>query len=391
MKNTILLFFIFYPLQLLLSQVIKGRVVNDIDKPIANVNIYLDGTTTGTISSEDGTFVLNIPPKTNNSVVFKKDDYESFTANSSEVVNKNLKVVLIKAKEIEEVVIIPFTETAYKNYIHYFLNNFIGEDKANVKIKNQRTLKFSYDKQNKILKVKAPQTLIIENKNLGYTIEYNLIEFTADFENQTTSYLGTSFFKETKNTNKVKLNRMNAYDGSSIHFLRSVYSKKVKDEGFIVHQMKRFPNPKYPTQQELLKLEEFAKIQKANSKITIVIPDDIQDIMTRKNKESKYGIANIKSNLTEADYTQNYEDKVVLEFNDILEVRHDKYFYELKGKDFVKSKFPIKQATHVHSNGEIFEIYSNGNNSNPTNLLYQGDFTKNKIEFLLPLDYQLGD
>ena len=391
MKNTILLFFIFYPSQLLFSQVIKGRVVNDIDKPIANVNIYLDGTKTGTVSAADGSFVLDIPPKINNSVVFKKDDYESFTANSSDVVNKNLKVILIKAKEIEEVVIVPFTETAYKNYIHYFLNNFIGEDKTNVKIKNQRSLKFSFDKQNKILRVKAPQTLIIENKNLGYKIDYNLEEFVADFENQTTSYIGTSFFSETKSTDKVKLNRMNAYDGSAIHFLRSVYSKKTKDEGFIVHQMKRFPNPKYPTQQELLKLEDFAKIQRANSKIAIIIPDDIQDIMTRKNKESKYGIANIQPNLTEADYTKNYEDRLFLEFKDIIEVRHDKYFYELKGKEFVKSKFPVKQITHVHSNDEIFEIYSNGNNSNPTNLLYQGDFTKNKIEFLLPLDYQLGD
>jgi len=140
MKKTVLLFLMICPFYMLFSQTIKGRVVNDIDKPIANVNIYLDGTTTGTTSAADGTFVLNIPPKTNNSVVFKKDDYESFTANSSDVMNKNLKVVLLRAKEIEEVVIIPFTETAYKNYIHYFLNNFIGEDKANVKKSHQMPL-----------------------------------------------------------------------------------------------------------------------------------------------------------------------------------------------------------------------------------------------------------
>ncbi|MFC7348730.1 carboxypeptidase-like regulatory domain-containing protein [Chryseobacterium zhengzhouense] len=391
MKNAILLFFVFYPLQLLLSQVIKGRVVNDIEKPIANVNIYLDGTKTGTVSAADGSFVLDIPPKTNNSVVFKKDDYESFTVNSSDVVNKNLKVVLIKAKEIEEVVIIPFTETAYKNYIHYFLSNFIGEDQSNVKIKNQRSLKFSYDKQNKILRVKAPQTLIIENKNLGYTIDYKLEEFTADFENKVTTYFGTSFFKETKNTDKVKLNRMNAYDGSAFHFMRSLYKGNVKDEGFTVHQVTKFPNEKYPTEQELLKLKEYTKVLKSNPKTTIVIPDEIQDIMNRKNNESKYKVAVTRRNLTETDYTKKQDSKVILDFKDILEVRHDKYYYELKGKDFVKSKFPIKQATHIHSNDETFEIYSNGNNSNPTNLLFQGDFTKNKIEFLLPLDYQLGD
>lgn len=184
---------------------------------------------------------------------------------------------------------------------------------------------------------------------------------------------------------------MNAYDGSAIHFLRSVYAKKVKDEGFIVHQMKRFPNPKYPTEEELLKLEDFAKIQRSNATAEIKIPDDIKDIAERKNKESKYGIALIKANLTEDNYTKNQDGGIILDFKDILEVRHDKYYYEIKNKEFVKSKIPVKQATHVHSNDETFEIYSNGNNSNPTNLLYQGDFTKNKIEFLLPLDYQLGD
>jgi len=389
MKKIILLFLLLCPLFLLFSQTIKGRVVNDIDKPIANVNIYLDGTTTGTISAADGTFVLNIPPKTNNSVVFKKDDYESFTANSSDVMNKNLKVVLLRAKEIEEVVIIPFTETAYKNYIHYFLNNFIGEDKANVKIKNQRTLKFSYDKQNKILRVKAPQTLIIENKNLGYTIEYKLEEFVADFENKITTYYGTSYFKSTKNTDKIKLNRMNAYDGSAFHFMRSLYQGKVKDEGFVVNQITKFPNSKYPTDEELEQLKDFTKTFKATK--TITVPDNIQDIMNRKNNEPKYRVAVTKPNISETDYTKKIDDRVILDFKDIIEIKHDKYFYEFNKNEIVKSKLPIKQMSHVHSNDETFEIYSNGNNSNPTNLLYQGDFTKNKIEFLLPLDYQLGD
>ncbi|WP_175621570.1 carboxypeptidase-like regulatory domain-containing protein [Chryseobacterium schmidteae] len=386
MKKTILLFLMICPFYVLLSQTIKGTVVNDIDKPIANVNIYLDGTKTGTVSAADGSF--SITSNNNNSLVFQKDDYETFTVKTSEVLNKKLKVVLIKAKEIEEVVIIPFTETAYKNYIKYFLDSFIGSDQSNVKIKNQRSLRFSYDKMNKILRVKAPQTLIIENKNLGYLIDYNLQDFVADFENKTTTYMGTSFFKETKNTDKVKLNRMNAYDGSSLHFLRSVYAGKTKDESFIVNQVTKFPNSKYPTEEELQHLKDFTKTFKPTK--TIVIPEDIQDIMTRKNNEPKYRVAVTKPNISEIDYTEKSDNRLFLDFKDILEVKHDKYFYELKSKEIIKSKFPIKQMTHIHSNDDTYEIYSNGNNSNP-NLMYQGEFTKNKIEFLLPLDYQLGD
>lgn len=389
MKNAILLFFVFYPLQLLLSQVIKGRVVNDIEKPIANVNIYLDGTKTGTVSAADGSFVLDIPPKTNNSVVFKKDDYESFTVNSSDVVNKNLKVVLIKAKEIEEVVIIPFTETAYKNYIKFFLDSFIGMDQANVRIKNQRSLKFSYDKSNKLLRVKAPQTLIIENKNLGYIIDYNLEEFIASFDENTTRFTGTSFFKEIKNTGKVKLNRMNAYDGSQIHFLRSVYANKVKEEGFTVNQVTKFPNPKYPTQEELQKLNDYKKL--IGKSKTIKIPEEIYEINSRKLNEQPYKIAITKLQISVSDYTKSLEGKLILDFKDIIEVKHSKYYYELKNKSFVKSALPVVQTSYLHSEENTFEIYDNGNTSNPAQLTNQGDFTKNKIEFLLPLDYQLGD
>ena len=387
MKKTILLFLMICPFYVLLSQSINGTVVNDIGKPIADVSIYLDGTKTGTVSTADGTFSLSISK--NNNLVFKKDNYETFIVNTSEILNKKLKVVLIKAEEIEEVIIIPFTEKAYKDYINYFLTSFIGTDQANVKIKNQRSLKFSYDKTNRILRVKAPQTLIIENKNLGYIIDYNLQDFVVDFENNTTSYLGTSFFKETKNTDKVKLNRMNAYDGSTFHFLRSMYSGKVKDEGFIVNQVTKFPNPKYPTEEELRYLKDFKKTFKPTK--NIAIPEDIQDIISRKTSEPEYKVAVTKFNIPETDYIKKSDGKVLLDFKDILEIKHNKYFYELKSKEIVRSKLPVQQSSNIHSNDEIFEIYSNGNCSNPANLMLQGEFTKNKIEFLLPLDYQLGD
>lgn len=387
MKKTVLLFLMIFPFYVLFSQTIKGTVVNDIDKPIENVNIYLDGTKTGTTSAADGSFSLT--SKNNNSLVFQKDNYETVIVNTSDVLNKKLKVVLIKAKEIEEVVIIPFTETAYKNYIKYFLDSFIGSDQSNVKIKNQRSLKFSYDKTNKILRVKAPQTLIIENKNLGYIIDYNLQDFVGDFENKTTRYTGTSFFKETKNTDKVKLNRMNAYDGSQVHFFRSVFANKVADEGFIVNQITKFPNSKYPTEEELQRLKDFTEMFK--SKGTLNIPDDILDIGNRKRSEQPYKIGITKTQIPETDYTKKTDNKLFLDYDYMMQINFKRYFYELQKGQFVKATIPIVETSFLHPENDTFEIYTNGNTSNPGMLTNQGEFTKNKIEFLLPLDYQLGD
>jgi hypothetical protein len=389
MKKAILLLLMILPFYLSLAQTVKGKVVNDIEKPISNVNIYLDGTKTGTISGADGSFTLQLPSMNNNSLVFQKDDYETFTISTSEVLNKTLKVVLIKAKEIEEVRIVPYTEAAYKNYINFFLDSFIGFDKENVRIKNQRSLKFSYDKENKILKVKAPQTLIIENKNLGYTIDYNLEEFSANFDENTTRFMGTSFFKETKSNDKVKLNRMNAYDGSQVHFFRSVYESKVAVEGFIVNQITKFPNSKYPTEEELQRLRDFAKTLKLKG--TINVPDDILDIGTRKRNEPPYKIAVTKTQIPESDYTKKKDGKLFLDYEFMMQINFKRYFYELKKGQFVKAEIPIIQTSFLHPEGDVFEIYPDGNTSNPGMLTNQGEFAKDKIEKLLPLDYNLGD
>lgn len=389
MKKAIFLLFVILPFLLSFAQTVKGKVVNDIEKPISNVNIYLDGTKTGTISEADGSFTLQLPSANNNSLVFQIDDYETFTINTSEVLNKTLKVVLIKAKEIEEVRIVPFTETAYKNYINFFLDSFIGFDKQNVRIKNQRSLKFSYDKENKILKVKAPQTLIIENKNLGYTIDYNLVEFSASFDENTTRFMGTSFFRETKANDKVKLNRMNAYDGSQTHFFRSVYENKVADQGFIVNQITKYPNSKYPTEEELQRLKDFAKTLK--SKGTINVPEDILDIGSRKRNEPPYKIAVTKTQIPESDYTKKKDGKLFLDYNFMMQINFKRYFYELKKGQFVKATIPIIQTSFLHPEGDVFEIYPDGNTSNPGMLTNQGEFANDKIEKLLPLDYSLGD
>ncbi|WP_262151142.1 carboxypeptidase-like regulatory domain-containing protein [Chryseobacterium foetidum] len=390
MKKTILLLLILLPFYLVIAQKVKGTVVNDLGKPIPQANIYLDGTKTGTISAADGSFSLDIPNVKNGILVFYKDEYDSYSINVSEVLNKTLKVELLKTTKIEEVKIIPYTEATYKRYIGHFLNAFIGNDHENVKIKNQRTLKFSYDSENKILRVKAPQTLIIENKNLGYTIKYNLVEFVSEFDNQTTRFYGTSFFTETKSNSKMKLNRMNAFDGSQVHFFRSVYAKKVESEGFIVNQITKFPNEKYPTAAELQRLKDYTASLKSKHAV-LSIPSDISDIAGRKRTEPAYKIAITKTRIPETDYTKDTDGKLILDYDYMMQINFKKYFYEYKKGQFVKTKIPIVQTSYLHPEGETFEISSDGNTSNPGMLTNQGEFANNKIENLLPLDYQLGD
>lgn len=388
MKKSIVLLLLLLPFCFSFAQMIKGTVVNDAGMKIGNVNIYIDGTKTGTVSHEDGSFSLNIPGKNLGNIIFRKENYETFATPVSEVINKTLKVVLLKSNDIEEVTIVPYTEEAYKNYINYFLDQFVGYDKQNVKIKNQRSLKFSFDKKNKILKVKAPKTLIIENKNLGYEIEYNLVNFSSDFNTKIVNCSGTSLFKETKNNNKTRLNRMNAYDGSLLHFFRSVYNNTVASDQFVVNHVIKVPNPKYPSEEELNTLKDYMAMVKNT---VMNFPDNIRNIAARKRNESEYSLAIVKTLIPDSDYVKRNNGEVLFSFKDILQVNYKKYDYELKGKEFIKSKIPVVKTSFLHPEGETFEVSKDGNITNPDLLITEGEFTKNKIENMLPLDYQLGD
>lgn len=371
------------------SQILNGTVETENGNPISNVNVYIDGSKIATLSTADGSFSIDIQNQKNGTLVFQKDTYESKSIAINTLIGKKIKVVLNKFKEIDEIVLIPYTEEAYRTYIRYFLEEFLGFDQENVKIKKQRTLKFSYDKKNKILKVKAPKTLIIINKNLGYEIQYNLISFETDFNNHSVSYAGSSFFKEISQKNIVKENRMDAYSGSLMHFLRSVYQKNTTQEGFIVNHIVKIPNQNYPTEEELSRLDDYRKILKTNP--TMKLPEDIMKISHRKNNEKPYLLALIKSKIGEEIYTKTLSGNVFIDFKDILQVNFKKYFYNIKKDKIVKSETSTNKSSYLYPEKDIFEVYPDGNCSNPTELLAKGYFSEQKIGKLLPLDYKMGD
>ena len=218
MKKFILFLAFLFSAIHIFGQNISGQITDDLDRPISNALIYIDGTSFSTFSDDKGEFKMEVGKLNNGTIIFKKEDYETFSTSISKVLNKKLKVVINKITAIDEVVMTPYTEDAYKKFILYFKENFIGHDHKNVTIKNIRTLKFSYNKTTKLLKVKAPKTLIIGNKNLGYEISFDLLSFEADFSKKLVSYYGTSYFKETSNKTEVKKNRVNAFLGSQQRF-----------------------------------------------------------------------------------------------------------------------------------------------------------------------------
>lgn len=372
-------------------QIISGKIQTESGSAISNVNVYLDGTKVSSVSTSDGSFQLDVQGQKSGNVIFQKDNFETSIFPVEKAIGKSVKVIINPVSEIEEVVIIPYTEQAYKDFINYFLDQFVGFDRDDVRIKNQRTLKFSYDKENKFLKVKAPQTLVIENKKLGYTVQYNLINFQADFKAKSTSYLGTSFFKETSFRKEITLNRMNAYKGSMMHFLRSLYQNELEKEGFIVNHAKRIPNPEYPSEAELQKLNNHFEIVKTQKNSTLPWTDELEAIAQKKSKNSEFLMAILKTKMKESEFTKRQNDRLFLDFEDLLQVNYQKYYYEIKKGEFVKSSGVVTQTSFVHPEAMQFEIFKEGLSSKPDQLVLEGDFSRQNISKILPLDYQFGN
>lgn len=388
----ILLFCLFLGLvQNYFSQIILGKIQTESGTAISEVNVYLDGTKISTTSIADGTFNLDIQGQKSGNLIFQKDHYEISIFPRNQALGKFVKVIINPQQEIEEVVIIPYTEKAYKDYINFFLSKFLGYDREEVTIKNQRTLKFSYDKKNQFLKVKAPQTLIIENKKLGYTIQYNLLNFESAFKMKSTSYLGTSFFKENSDKKNVILNRMNAYNGSLMHFFRSLFKNELEKEGFTVNQARRIKNPKYPSEAELQKLEDYYSFVRSQKTMVVKLSPDLQEIQDRKNENSEFLMAILKTKMKESEFTKRKNGRLFLDFNDLLQVNFKKYFYEMKKGEIIKSPSFSTQTSIIHPEALEFEIFPEGISSDPDQLILEDDFSNQNVSKMLPLDYIFGN
>ncbi len=220
-------------------------------KPLAGVSVFLNSTSKGTVTRADGTFMLSGIPGGRYEVIISAIGYQTFVAAiTTRSLPAELKVTLHeKASELAAVVVEPYLKDGWKKYGKFFIDNFIGttENASNCRLKNHEVLRFHYYLKSRKLSVTASDPLIIENKSLGYDLEYRLESFECDYSTNIISYSGYPLFKEmTPDDAKTRLvweqRRRYAYLGSMMHFMRTLYSGQLYQEGFIVEHEIEVPN-----------------------------------------------------------------------------------------------------------------------------------------------------
>ncbi|HEY4063004.1 MAG TPA: carboxypeptidase-like regulatory domain-containing protein [Puia sp.] len=234
------------------TNVLTGIIKDSVNgKPLAGVSVFLNGTSKGTVTRNDGTFLLQGFPQGRYEVIVSAIGYATYSTEiNSHNLPPSLKINLhMAADELAAITVEPYLKDGWKKYGNTFLQYFIGttDNASHCTIKNKGVLRFHFYPKSKKLSVTAIEPLLIENKALGYELEYRLERFVCDYGAEIVSYYGYPLFHDmSTDYSEVKkkwtVNRQLAYMGSMMHFMRSLYSHRVREEGFLVKYKTPVPN-----------------------------------------------------------------------------------------------------------------------------------------------------
>ncbi len=225
------------------SYFISGRVIDAVSKvPLQSASVFAQNTTIGTITDKEGKFKLAFPLGGYDLVItFTGCQTETKRINITDANDALVIELRHRENELETVIISTSSEVhdGWKQYGDFFIENFIGktDNSKSCAITNKETLKFYFSKKRNRLKILANEPIEIVNTALGYTIKYTIDSFVYDYNKQVTIFTGYPLFKEMQSFDSAQKNtwetsRLKAYNGSMLHFMRSLYNKRLKEEGF---------------------------------------------------------------------------------------------------------------------------------------------------------------
>ena len=236
------------------SQTLKGTVLNAKTKaPIESATIYFDNTTVGATTNIKGEFSINYTNAIKSPLIvsflgFKKQIIADYRTQN------NIVIFLEETTEaLNEVVINTDDGLSRKKKLRLFKKEFLGASRfgKSCKILNEEDIIIRYNKNEKTLTAHSKAPLQIENKSLQYLISYDLIYFNLRFKSSNSlqvysiGFYGTSYFKNFENIKNQKAlrNRIRAYRGSRLKFMRALYTKNLELNKFEIYNKKLKANP----------------------------------------------------------------------------------------------------------------------------------------------------
>jgi hypothetical protein len=228
---------------------ISGVLIDNLtQQPVPYAIVYVNGTTNGCQSNENGEFILNDLVYPCQIVV----THVSYNTQAFEIRTKTDRIEITLIEKLNALNEIEIKEkrisqneslSLRKFYIANFKGWFLGVDRWGqcAKLLNDSVLVFSKDSDS--FSVSASSPLEIELPLLGYKLMADLVDFQITYNK---AYLGEQCYfnayyyfipiipKTQKKKERIEKNRLDAYYGSSLHFFRSLYENNLASNGYMI-------------------------------------------------------------------------------------------------------------------------------------------------------------
>jgi hypothetical protein len=357
-----------------------GKVIDqNTGSPIEYACVFIANTTVGAYSDEKGEFSLSFSQDGVLCLVVSHVCYETYIGNIN-ADNGNLNILVkLKTKIYELQTVNIIEEDPHREAkIEAFSKGLLGQSKNSLRcrILNPSILQL-YGKrphfilENWNLKVSADSMLIINNEALGYKIKYKLVYFDLTFKRLI--FYGYPLFENivtaTNNPSRIIQRRKVAYEGSKLHFFRSLYSHSLEEEGFEIYRIMAYEkdtdDPKYGL------LGDSVFIGKSN-------------VMLKQTKER----LNLYDYLTYDSISRSRKLNILQPFEIRYIRRSEEDNYNRYPNYFLGLKRPFNaQTTIVKLKNNNIQFYSNGSLEKPDELITIGYWSYKQLADLLPYDY----
>lgn len=400
MKIRIFIFlFLFSVIKSISQSSILGKITSSNGVPLIGASVYFNNTTVGTISDDQGKFGLKIKDGNYILVVsFLGYKTKQLTIDTT----KQIDFLTIQLQEESNILDeVEITKTKYDDDWRYNLSKFkrafLGRTKlaSQCKILNEKDLHFDFNFKTNTLTAFARKPLKIKHYGLGYLISYDLVNFKL--QKNRLFFSGYARYSNLRKSirKKWKRNRRTAYNGSQMHFFRSLMLKKAKEDGFNINQFKRVLNPDRPTEKQIKIARELIRLNggRLNFSKDVSKPITALDsaiVVVRKSRLPKYQDILYKKDVPYSDIISFKGKTPILDFENYLmviytkETEEDNYLIGMFGKK--KRQSGVQTSNIVLLNGKAV-LDKSGITANPDALFNSGYWAFESFANMLPLDY----
>jgi len=372
---------------------LNGRVTDGVtNEPLPFATVYIDKTSTGTITDAEGKFSLNFSME-NPGIVVSFVGYEPlmYQLNVSELARPYVFQLQPQVVQLSDIRVDGTRDSEWYANLQVFKEHLMGTTPfaLNSTLLNPEVLIIDFSNKDRMLTVWAREPLRIENRSLGYNLQYSLQYFTYDMKKQLTTFAGYTYYQPmTGNKLQEKQwvrNREKAYNGSSTHFLQALTRQKLEEEGFRLMRLHREANPNYPSEEKLAAMRkemmESGSVRISMSGGPTIMTNEPKIIETLDTRPVPY-----------AEYLRmDSLGNNVLQYDGFFQVV---YSGEKEDPAFVRYASPMSarspgfQTSMISLTVPSTIINADGQPSQPFDLLFEGYWAWEKLCDMLPLDYK---